>query len=76
MFFFVQIKLEEKHPMLVAYDNISGEQYVLDTLKKTKSRYDNNFVSVYLKYTLKPRYGAHGHHNLVWSITQELAVGF
>ena len=35
-----------------------------------------NKVKIGNIFTVKPRYEAHGHHNLVWSITQELAVGF
>ena len=30
--------MEPKHPMLVALGEISGEDYVLETLKKTKAR--------------------------------------
>lgn len=32
-----KIKLEDKHPLLMAFDDISSEEYVLRTLKKTKS---------------------------------------
>ena len=34
-----KIKMEPKHPLLVALGEISGEDYVLETLKKTKSRF-------------------------------------
>ena len=30
--------MDPKHPMLIALGEISGEDYVLETLKKTKSR--------------------------------------
>jgi len=32
-----KIKLEEKHPILRAYNNISSEEYLLETLKKIKA---------------------------------------
>ena len=34
-----RIKLDPKHPLLVAFGDIAEEDYVLDTLKKTKSRH-------------------------------------
>jgi hypothetical protein len=34
----MKIKMDPKHPMLIALGEISGEDYVLETLKKTKSR--------------------------------------
>lgn len=34
-----RIKLDPKHPLLVALGEIAEEDYVLDTLKKTKSRH-------------------------------------
>ena len=34
-----RIKLDPKHPLLVALGDIAEEDYVLDTLKKTKSRH-------------------------------------
>ena len=37
-FYFYQIKIEEKHPLLIAFGNIGSEDYVLEVLKKTKSR--------------------------------------
>ena len=36
-FLCVKIKQDEKHPVLVALNDISGEEYVLDTLRKIKS---------------------------------------
>lgn len=33
-----RIKLDPKHPLLIALGDINEEDYVLDTLKKTKSR--------------------------------------
>lgn len=30
--------MDPKHPLLVALNDMSAEDYVLDTLKKTKSR--------------------------------------
>lgn len=32
-----KIKIEEKHPILIAYNEISAEEYLLETLKKTKA---------------------------------------
>ena len=32
-----KIKLEEPHPILIAFNNISAQEYVLQTLKKTKA---------------------------------------
>jgi U3 small nucleolar RNA-associated protein 12 len=32
-----KIKMEPKHPLLIALGDLSGEDYVLDTLKKTKA---------------------------------------
>ena len=32
-----RITREEQHPMLTAFNNISSEQFVIDTLKKTRS---------------------------------------
>ena len=36
--FFLKIKMEPKHTLLVALGEITGEDYVLETLKKTKAR--------------------------------------
>ena len=38
-FFNFKIKMEPKHPLLIALGEISGEDYVLETLKKTKPRW-------------------------------------
>lgn len=44
-----KIKLEEKHPILIAMNDISSEEYVLQTLKKTKARYIFEFFIYFLK---------------------------
>jgi hypothetical protein len=44
-----KIKLEDKHPILIAMNDISSEEYVLQTLKKTKARYIFEFFYLFFK---------------------------